>query len=125
MQSDTGKENDKSTHVLTTDSKKSDVQAAQGYLRSNFLRFPGSDTGCTGFIRKYFIPDSDESSPAMRQALLAFERDSHYYNSNFTGEADGEGWKRRSTERLRRSTRFCKSLTKLAGEPRGPFTLPV
>ena len=29
MQSDTGKENDKSTHVLTTDSKKSDVQAAQ------------------------------------------------------------------------------------------------
>ena len=31
----------------------------------------------------------------------------------------------RRTERLRRSTRFCKSLTKLAGEPRGPFTLPV
>ena len=29
------------------------------------------------------------------------------------------------TERLRRSTRFCKSLTKLAEEPRGPFTLPV
>ena len=31
----------------------------------------------------------------------------------------------RRTERLRRSTRFCKSLTKLAEEPRGPFTLPV